>query len=134
MTAGRAAGQAAGRVTPTASFEHGEARRYGPRASSSGAAAAPEASGFTVQVWVKPQPAGTLAVYVVNPTPNGTDVAVDFVTLGLGAKVTGVSVRDLWARKDVGSAKGMLTARVPAMDSAFLLLTPQSAQPLVEAA
>lgn len=105
-----------------------------------------------MQVWVKPQPEGKLAVYVLNPTPNVTDVAVDLATLGLGPNVTGARVRDLWARKDLGDAKGgLLTASVPSMDSAFLLLTPQltpqptpqhsalhsalpSALPLVEAA
>ena len=106
------------------------------------------ASGFAVQVWIKPQPKGTLAVYVLNPTPNATDVAVDLATLGLGPGVTGARVRDLWARKDLGDAKGgLLTASVPSMDSVFLLLTPQpspqptplpsalpSALPLVEAA
>jgi hypothetical protein len=89
-----------------------------------------------MQVWIKPQPKGKLAVYVVNPTPHGTDVAVDFATLGLGAEVTGAGVRDLWARKDLGDVKGrLLTASVASMDSIFLLLTPQpTALPLVEAA
>ena len=115
---------------------HGDGLHFGPRTSSMPAAPL-DASGFTVQVWIKPQPKGKLAVYVVNPTPNGTDVAVDFATLGLGAEVTGVGVRDLWARKDLGDAKGrLLTTSVPSMDSVFLLLTPQqpTALPLVEAA
>ena len=126
---------------------HGDGPHFGPRASSSPAAPL-GASGFAVQVWIKPQPGPKLAVYVVNPTPNATDVAVDLATLGLGPGVTGARVRDLWARKDLGDAKGgLLTASVPSMDSVFLLLTPQpspqptplpsalpSALPLVEAA
>lgn len=74
-------------------------------------------------------------MYAVNPTPNSTDVAVDFATLGFGAEVTGAGVRDLWARKDLGDVGRLLTASVASMDSVFLLLTPQpTALPLVEAA
>lgn len=88
---------------------------------------------FPVQVWVKPQPKGKLAVYVVNPGPNATDVALNFTTLGLGARVTAAGVRDLWTRKDTGDATAaVLKASVPSMDSIFLLLTPKPA-PLVEA-
>jgi len=33
------------------------------------------AGGLPVQVWIKPQPAGKLAVYIVNPAPSSTPVA-----------------------------------------------------------
>ena len=78
------------------------------------------------QVWAKPQPAGRLAVYVVNPSPTGgaAIVRVDLATLGLGAAKT-ASVRDLWSRQDIGDTVGaQLTAKVEPLDSAFLLLTP----------
>jgi alpha-galactosidase len=94
-----------------------------------------DASGFTVQVWVKPQLAGKVAVYVVNPTPNSTEVALPLVTLGLSAKVLKAGVRDLWARKELGDATAaVLKVSVPSMDSVFLMLTPQLALPVVNAA
>jgi hypothetical protein len=54
--------------------------------------------GDPVQVWVKPQPAGMLAVYVVNPAPSGkpASLSLDFGTLGLTCHTA--SVRDVWAR------------------------------------
>ena len=79
-----------------------------------------------VQVWVKPQPKGALAVYVVNPAPDGkaAAVSVDFATLGL--PTAAAAVRDLWSRQDIGDASsGVLKATVEPLDSAFLLLTPK---------
>ena len=80
-----------------------------------------------VQVWVKPQPKGALAVYVVNPTSNtgaAASVSVDFATLGLGG--TTATVRDIWRRQDAADATGSeLKVTVPEMDSVFLLLTPK---------
>jgi hypothetical protein len=81
---------------------------------------------FQVQIWAKPQPAGTLAVYIVNPSASGkaTLVTVDFKTIGLGG-VKRASVRDLWARQDVGETKGAeFSASVEPLDSGFFLLTP----------
>jgi hypothetical protein len=80
------------------------------------------------QVWVKPQPAGKLAVYVVNPSPSGQAVTikVDFATLGLSS-AKAASVRDLWSRQDIGDTNGaQLTATVEPLDSAFMLLTPSN--------
>ena len=80
------------------------------------------------QVWVKPQSAGKLAVYIVNPSPTGQAIAVkvDLATLGLPAVKT-ANVRDLWSRQDIGDTAGaQLMATVEPLDSAFLLLTPSS--------
>jgi len=82
-----------------------------------------------VQVWVKPQPKGALAVYVVNPVANSTnaDVEVSFADLGLPQSAATATVRDIWSRSDLATATGsVLKASVPAMDSVFYLLTPNS--------
>ena len=81
------------------------------------------------QVWVKPQPKGALAVYIVNPATAGKAVAVsvDFGTLGLPKGTTAVAVRDVWSRQNIGDASGgVLKATVEPLDSAFLLLTPKA--------
>jgi len=93
-----------------------------------GEAALPSAAKAKVQVWAKPQPKGTVAVYVVNPAASGNAarVSVGFEALGLAA--TSASVRDLWARQEAGHTKGAtLTVEVAPLDSAFLLLTPAAA-------
>ena len=58
-----------------------------------GEAALPSAAKAKVQVWAKPQPKGTVAVYVVNPAASGNAarVSVGFEALGLAA--TSASVR-----------------------------------------
>lgn len=77
-----------------------------------------------VQVWVKPQPAKKLAVYVVNPAPSGkpASLTLDFATLGLTCHAA--SVRDLWARQEIGEVTATLKVTVQPLDSAFYLLTP----------
>ena len=87
----------------------------------------PKTTDAQIQVWAKPQPAGKLAVYVVNPSPSGkaAAVTVDFATLGLPPTVTGASVRDVWSRQEVGPTAGAsLKLTVEPLDSAFVLLTP----------
>ena len=80
------------------------------------------------QVWVKPQPAGKMAIYIVNPSPTGqaTSIKVDFATIGLGG-AKAASVRDIWSQQDIGVTDGaQLTANVEPLDSVFLLLTPSA--------
>jgi len=60
------------------------------------------------------------------PPAAPANVTVDFSTLGFSAAVTRASVRDLWARKEIGDATdAKLQVTVPPMDSAFLILTPK---------
>ena len=87
-----------------------------------------------VQAWVKPQPSSNLAVYVLNPCPDGNaSVELPFATLGLSGSAA--HVRDIWARDDLADATGgVLQVIVPPMDSVFLLLEPTSGGEQVEAA
>ena len=85
-------------------------------------------AGGAWQVWAKPQGNGATAVLLLN-----THAAPQDLSLRLSNYVStagsGASVRDLWARKDLGTrSKG--TLRFPAVDShdsVFLLLTPAAA-------
>ena len=79
-----------------------------------------------VQVWVKPQPAGALAVYVVNSNPTGKAASITVPLAKLGLSVATVHVRDIWSRQDVGQAARALRVSVAPLDSAFLMLSPQA--------
>ena len=77
-----------------------------------------------MQLWVKPQPGGALALLALNmqPANRSARVAVDFsADLNLS---TPAATRDVWRRVDLGP-RASLDVVVPALDSAFFLLTPQ---------
>ncbi len=63
-----------------------------------------------LQVWVKPLADGSKAVGLFNEGESTMPVTVHFKDVGLNGPV---SVRDLWARKDLGTFKGSYTAQVP---------------------
>ena len=86
---------------------------------------APQAPDTSVQLWVKPQPGGAVAVLLINNTPEeqSPPVPLDAATLGKGAAAR-MKVRDIWERRDVGVASGAFAPRVPAWDSGFYLLSP----------
>merc|ERR1719469_1547918 len=77
------------------------------------------------QVWAKPQPGGALAVLVINIGGELiTHHSLNFPKLNL---TTGTyTVRDIWEKKDLGTATGQFPVTVPPYDSAFLLLSPDS--------
>ena len=78
-----------------------------------------------VQLWAKPQPAGAMAVLVINSAVGSNVTAVvNFAELNM-TDTRKVDARDIWARKDIATAvSGSITVDVPAQDSAFILLTP----------
>ncbi|MEJ2007676.1 MAG: glycoside hydrolase family 27 protein [Acidobacteriota bacterium] len=63
-----------------------------------------------LQVWVKPLADGSKAVGLFNEGESTMPVTVHFREIGLNSPV---SIRDLWARKDLGTFKGSYTAQVP---------------------
>jgi alpha-galactosidase len=63
-----------------------------------------------LQVWVKPLAGGSTAVGLFNAGESTMPVTIRFKDIGLSGKA---SVRDLWARKDLGSFSGSYTAQVP---------------------
>lgn len=59
-----------------------------------------------VQIWAKPQPDGAYGVLLINASPKPTkpyQLSVSKLNPGLGGDI---SVRDIWAHKDLGRASG----------------------------
>jgi alpha-galactosidase len=76
---------------------------------------------LTNEVWAKPLSDGSVAVLLLNRSDQTADVRVRFSNVGL--RETGVGVRDLWRRKDMGVFGSGFTARaVPAHGSVMLRL------------
>ena len=63
-----------------------------------------------LEVWEKPLADGSKAVGLFNRGESTMPVTVRFKAIGAGASV---AIRDLWARKDLGTFKGSYTAEVP---------------------
>lgn len=76
------------------------------------------------QVWAKPQPNHGAALFVLNAGNTAASVNVSLATAGLDASQT-YRVRDLWSRKDLGTARQTFTATdIGSHDSVFVTLTP----------
>jgi alpha-galactosidase len=63
-----------------------------------------------LEVWMKPLADGSNAVGLFNRGWGATPITVEFRDLGISGTAT---VRDLWARKDLGMFTGSFTATVP---------------------
>jgi alpha-galactosidase len=75
----------------------------------------------STQVWSKNlSGTGRRAVALLNRGDTAQSITVNLADVALGGRV---SVRDLWARKDVGPATGSYTATVPAHGVAMVKLT-----------
>jgi alpha-galactosidase len=62
------------------------------------------------EIWAKPLAEGSIAVGLFNRGEDAEDIKLDFSAIG---RPQSASVRDLWARKDLGSFSGSFTAKVP---------------------
>jgi len=62
------------------------------------------------EVWMKPLADGSKAVGLFNRGEDAIQMSVSFKEIGLGETA---SVRDLWARQDLGSFTGSYSAQVP---------------------
>jgi alpha-galactosidase len=67
--------------------------------------------GGAVEVWMKPLSGGERAVILFNRGSVIAPISVSWEQIGLGAGIS-AQVRDLWARKNLGSIKDRFTARV----------------------
>ncbi len=67
--------------------------------------------GGAVEVWMKPLSGGERAVILFNRGSVTAPVSVSWEQIGLAPGID-AQVRDLWARKDLGSIKDRFTARV----------------------
>jgi alpha-galactosidase len=63
-----------------------------------------------LEVWMKPLADGSKAVGLFNRSESGLPISVRFATIGVGHSA---QVRDLWARKDVGTFAEKYAAEVP---------------------
>jgi alpha-galactosidase len=72
-----------------------------------------------VEVWMKPLADGSKAVGLFNREQGVVPVKVRLKELGLGPRAT---VRDLWARKDLGTIQETLSAEVGEHGVVFLKL------------
>jgi len=74
------------------------------------------------QLWVKPQPNGALAAFVLNHGSSVLDYSIDFKKLNLTQ--ASYDARDIWAHTSNGSAANHFNVSVPGYDSAFLVFSP----------
>ena len=63
-----------------------------------------------LEVWMKPLADGSKAVGLFNRSESGLPISVRFAAIGVGHSA---QVRDLWARKDLGTIAEKYTADVP---------------------
>jgi len=70
-----------------------------------------------LEVWMKPLADGSKAVGLFNRSGSPLPISVRFATLGLGHSA---QVRDLWARKDLGTVQEKYTAEVPKHGAAMI--------------
>ena len=63
-----------------------------------------------IEFFVKPLADGDFAVCVLNRSEEAQEVVIDWAKLGLDED--SYAVRDLWARKDLGSIKSQLTRTI----------------------
>jgi len=77
----------------------------------------------SLELWAKPLGGGKVAAFVLN---NDKNVTASFGVSEVMPSSNKVSVRDVWARKDLGDAEGSITVTLGERDSALLVLAPKS--------
>lgn len=82
--------------------------------------------GEALQLWIKRQPDGAVAVFLLNNHESNTytNVRIPLTQVGLANGVT-VKVRDIWGQSDHGVTTSALMLTVAPRDSRFMLLTPR---------
>ena len=95
--------------------------RWADQASLAERTAAPSSK---TEVWAKHLADGkSLAVALLNLGENATSISASWELLGLPSSTTSATVRDLWAKKDLGAHSGTVrVAAVPSHGAAFLKL------------
>jgi len=81
------------------------------------------ADGGATEVWMKPLSGAARAVILFNRGNVAAPVTVSWEQIGL-APAAEAHVRDLWARKDLGSLKGRFTAKVEPHDVVMIRVRP----------
>lgn len=73
------------------------------------------------EIWMKPLSDGSMAVGMFNRSPGPLPVTLCFDDIGIKGAA---SVRDLWAKKDLGAVKNSYTAVIPSHGAVMLKLKP----------
>ena len=84
----------------------------------------------TMQVWLKPQPGGSVAVFILNAGHASSSYSLSLAELSVPASTW--SVRDLWAHADVSAVRlraGRLVGEVDGHSCHFMLLKPPQLRP-----
>src|SRR4051812_42101046 len=76
-----------------------------------------------LEVWVKQLADGGRAVALLNRSPSEADIAASWTEIGYPDTLA-ASVRDIWAKKDLGSLKGKVSASVPSHGVVLLRIKP----------
>jgi alpha-galactosidase len=76
-----------------------------------------------LEVWVKQLADGGRAVALLNRSPSEIDIAASWTEIGYPDTLA-ASVRDIWAKKDLGSLKGKVSASVPSHGVVLLRIKP----------
>jgi chitodextrinase len=87
-----------------------------------GIAAKPVSQSADQQVWYARNADGSYTVALFNLAAAPAKVTADFAQLGINGLT---KVRDLWSRKDIGSAGGSFSADLPVHGSRLLKITPR---------
>lgn len=74
-----------------------------------------------VEIWMKPLADGSKAVGLFNREQGSIELTVHFSDIGMTGPAT---VRDLWARKDLGIFRGNYSAEVPQHSVVLIKITP----------
>jgi len=82
---------------------------------------------LTCQVWAKPLSDGTVAAVLLNKGTNTHNITFDFSTINWKGAL--VSVRDLWAHKELGLFRGTFTSSVPSHGVVMIRATMKGATP-----
>jgi len=77
-----------------------------------------------LEVWAGPLSGGAVAVVLFNRSPSANNITANWSDIGIPAS-TSADVRDLWAKKDLGSFKGSFSSQVASHGVVMIKITPQ---------
>ena len=76
---------------------------------------------YAAQLWAKPLPGGKVAVLVLNLLTSAEHIDLPLADIP-GAGASSCKVRDVWKKKDLPAAKGVLSLRLRGHQSLFMVL------------
>jgi hypothetical protein len=77
-----------------------------------------------LEVWAGPLSGGSVAAVLFNRSPASANITANWSDIGLSASAS-ATVRDLWARKDLGTYQGSFSSEVASHGVVMVKVTPQ---------